>query len=66
MLSFRKSPRLLQEKRGTESKNLSTVKRESIANSNSPGNIGDIRYDGNFIYVCVSKNTWKRATLAAF
>lgn len=67
MLSFRKSPRLLQEKRGTENNNnLSSVKHETIANSNSSGNIGDIRFDGNFIYVCIAKNSWKRATLAAF
>lgn len=31
--------------------------------SSSPGVVGQITWDANFIYVCVSANTWARATL---
>ena len=30
---------------------------------NSAGSAGDIVYDSNYIYVCVSANTWKRMVL---
>ena len=36
------------------------------ANSSSNGIAGTIRYDANNIYVCVSNNTWKRATLNVY
>jgi hypothetical protein len=31
--------------------------------SNSPGTVGQISYDSNFIYVCTATNTWKRSPL---
>ena len=34
--------------------------------SNDSGNPGDFSYDGSYIYVCVSANVWKRATLNAY
>jgi hypothetical protein len=34
--------------------------------SNSPGIAGEIAVDSNYVYVCVSANTWKRAALSAF
>ena len=34
--------------------------------SNSPGTPGEIAVDSNYVYVCVSANTWKRAALSAF
>jgi hypothetical protein len=34
-----------------------------VGNSSSSGTPGEIRYDGNYIYVCVANNTWKRADL---
>lgn len=30
---------------------------------NSSGTPGDIAYDGNFLYLCVANNTWRRITL---
>ena len=66
MLSFRKSPRVLQEKRGTNNNNLSNIKYETIAASATPGKTGDIRFDGQFVYICVSTNNWKRVQLTAF
>lgn len=34
--------------------------------SSDNGNQGEIRWDSNYIYVCVATNTWKRATLSTF
>jgi len=36
------------------------------ASSAATGTAGTIEWDANYIYVCTSANTWKRATLAAF
>jgi hypothetical protein len=33
------------------------------ASAGSAGTAGEIRYDTNYIYICVSTNTWKRATI---
>lgn len=35
----------------------------SIANSAWPGTVGDITFDGSYIYVCVAPDTWKRAAI---
>jgi hypothetical protein len=34
--------------------------------STDTGTLGEIRYDANFMYVCVATNTWKRSALAAW
>lgn len=36
------------------------------ASTTSAGKAGQIAYDAGHIYVCVSTNTWVRATLATF
>lgn len=36
------------------------------AHSNSAGTPNQIAQDGNFLYVCIAKNTWKRVALSAF
>jgi hypothetical protein len=36
------------------------------ANTSSNGNAGTIRYDSNYIYVCIANNTWKRAELTSW
>jgi hypothetical protein len=36
------------------------------ATATSPGTTGDVRYDANFVYVCVATNTWKRAPLSTW
>ena len=34
--------------------------------SNSPGVQGQICWDGNYIYICVATNTWKRSNLSSY
>jgi len=36
------------------------------ANSVSTGIAGTIRFDTNYVYVCVANNTWKRAALTTW
>lgn len=36
------------------------------ASGSSPGNLGDFSGDGAYIYVCISANTWIRASASAF
>lgn len=36
------------------------------ASSSASGNAGDICYDANFLYVCVSDNTWKKLSLSSW
>ena len=46
--------------------------QDRIASSSAPssatdtGTPGDIRYDSNYVYICISNNTWKRAALATW
>ncbi len=32
----------------------------------STGTAGDIRYDANYVYVCVATNTWKRTSITTW
>lgn len=43
---------------------LRTAKTPS--SSSGTGNTGDICWDGNYIYVCVATNTWKRSSLSTW
>jgi hypothetical protein len=36
------------------------------ANASAPGVPGEIRWDSNYIYICVAVDTWKRAAIAAW
>ena len=36
------------------------------SSSSTTGNAGMIRYDSNYIYVCVGASSWKRAALSTF
>lgn len=38
----------------------------TVSPSTSTGTSGTIRWDANYIYVCVATNTWKRATLNSY
>ena len=38
----------------------------TISSANAPGERGQIRWDGNYIYVCVAANTWKRVALSGW
>lgn len=42
------------------------VSEAAPANSNSPGTVGQIEWDANFIYICIETNNWKRAPLSAW
>jgi hypothetical protein len=36
------------------------------ASASAAGTAGTITYDGNYVYVCVAANTWKRAALSSW
>jgi hypothetical protein len=36
------------------------------ASSSDTGTTGDIKFDGDYIYICVATNTWKRAMLTTW
>jgi len=42
------------------------IRTASTPTSSSSGNVGDIRWDVDYIYVCVSGDTWKRAALSGY
>lgn len=42
------------------------VSNSAPANSTSNGVAGAIRFDSNYVYVCVATNTWKRASLTSW
>lgn len=37
-----------------------------VPTSSTTGNQGEIRWDSNYVYVCVAANTWKRASLSTW
>ena len=43
-----------------------TLEGSAPASATSSGTAGDIRYDSNYLYVCVATNTWKRSALATW
>ncbi len=45
---------------------ITTPTQGASISSSSPGIPGDMRYDANFLYVCVATNSWKRIALLAF
>jgi hypothetical protein len=36
------------------------------ANASSSGEQGDVAWDANYIYICVSNNTWKRVAISTW
>lgn len=38
----------------------------TLASATAAGNVGDICWDANFVYVCVAVNSWRRAGLTAW
>ena len=36
------------------------------ANASSPGAQGEIRWDANYIYICVATDTWKRVAIGTW
>jgi hypothetical protein len=45
---------------------LSPVTSSVPATANASGVFGQIATDGNYLYVCVKANSWKRTALAAW
>lgn len=43
---------------------MSLVKKPAATGSS--GSAGQIAYDSGYVYICVAKNTWKRAALTTW
>lgn len=54
------------EMRPTEVQSLRIASFKTPASAGAVGALGDIAWDGNYLYVCVNTNSWKRAALAAW
>jgi hypothetical protein len=50
----------------TVGKLLQTASATAPATSAGAGSPGQISYDGNYLYVCIQANVWKRVALTAF
>lgn len=42
------------------------IKRSIVLSSSDTGQIGELKFDDNYIYLCVGVNTWKRVALNNF
>jgi len=42
------------------------ITSQTSPSSSATGSVGEIRVDGNYIYVCTATDTWKRAALSTF
>ena len=50
-----------------EAKDAITIRNDNApASASANGFKGEIRYDSNYIYVCVADNTWKRVALSSW
>ena len=38
----------------------------AVTNSDDNGNVGEIRFTSDYIYVCVADDTWKRVALSTW
>lgn len=43
-----------------------TISNTAVANSTANGVAGNIRFDSNYLYVCVANNIWKRVSLSSW
>ena len=48
----------------TANGNIVVVNNYVPSANTSPGTKGQITYDGNYVYICVATNTWKRASIS--
>lgn len=49
------------------SQQLSNSKVVNVPTSDtSSGNVGEMAFDANFIYICVAPNTWRRMSASTF
>ena len=44
----------------------SALSSDAPTTASSNGTAGDIRYDADYVYICIATNTWKRAALATW
>ncbi|MBT9156635.1 MAG: hypothetical protein DDT37_01623 [Firmicutes bacterium] len=51
---------------GAQAKVDARVSGGTPASATAPGGVGEIRWDANFIYVCIATNTWRRAGIAVW
>lgn len=42
------------------------AKMRTPISSTGTGNIGEICYDSDYVYICISSNSWKRIGLSSF
>ena len=49
-----------------DSNTLRIQSDKTPATAGADGNQGDIAWDANYLYVCVSTNTWKRSGLSTW
>jgi hypothetical protein len=45
---------------------LRITTRDTVSSNSATGTQGQIRYDTDYIYVCVANNVWKRASLSSW
>lgn len=45
---------------------INLIERRTITNSNDPGKAGEVCFDTNYIYFCVTTNTWKRILMSSW
>lgn len=45
---------------------LGTSSHTPPSNSNDPGTKGEVRFDTDYIYICVDDNLWKRSQLSTW
>ena len=43
-----------------------SLSSDAPTTASSNGTAGDIRYDSDYVYICIATNTWKRAALATW
>ena len=42
------------------------IQQNTPANSTANGLTGNLTFDNNYVYVCISNNVWTRSTLSSF
>lgn len=51
---------------GLKMTNIHLLSNVTISSNSSSGNVGQISWDGNYLYVCVATNRWKRTQLLSW
>lgn len=51
---------------GLKMTDIHLLSNVTISSNSSSGNVGQISWDGNYLYVCVATNQWKRTQLLSW